>query len=75
MKVHRSQKYCCFEEVAIGELFDQDGSIWLKVDDDLFGVPCNAIRGDGGKAMWFGAGIQVIRYPKAIVALEGDFTE
>lgn len=44
----------------------------FKVDDDLFGVPCNAIRGDGSQAMWFGAGIQVIRYPNTVLVLEGE---
>lgn len=72
MKVYRSQKYAAFEEVQVGELFDQDCAVWLKIDPDLFGFPCNAIRVDGVKAVWFGAGIKVIRYPNALLVLDGD---
>lgn len=72
MKVYRSQKYSSFEEVPIGEMFEQDCEVWLKIDSDQFYVPCNAVNVSGRKFMWFGAGVRVIRYPNALLVLDGD---
>lgn len=72
MKVYRSQKYSSFEEVPIGEMFEQDCEVWLKIDPNQFDVPCNAVNVSGRKFMWFGVGVRVIRYPNALLVLDGD---
>lgn len=72
MKVYRNTMYALFEDVQIGELFDHDCEVWLKIDPNYFNVPCNAVNINGRKFMCFGDGVRVTRYPNALLVLDGD---
>lgn len=72
MRVQHTMNYTPFKATCIGELFESCGELWLKIDATLSDTPFNAVKVDGRGLGSFAPDAEVVRYPDAVVVLEGD---
>lgn len=72
MRVQHTMNYTEFKYVCDGEFFECSGELWFKIDSDLSTVTFNAVTADGKGIGCFNPDAEVVRYPDAVVVLEGD---
>lgn len=72
MRVQHTMNYTEFQYVLDGDLFECGGDVWLKIDSTLYDAPFNSVKVDGKGVGYFNLDAEVVRYPDAVVVLEGD---